>query len=71
MCYQRLFEQYLKDAEIVKTHMQLLKKSIKDASEEKKENIKYRIDVLYTIYRDLICTAKYLERKCEVRKRGK
>jgi len=71
MCYRRLWEQYLRDAEIVKTHIQFLKKSSLNLSEEKHENLKYRIDVLYTMYLDLIHTAEYLEWKCEVLKREK
>lgn len=71
MCYRRLWVQYLRDAEIVKTHIQFLKKAKKDITKEKSENLKYRIDILYNIYLDLIHTAKYLEKKCEVIKRGK
>lgn len=71
MCYRKLWAQYLRDAEIVKTHIKSLKKSQKDIPEEKSKSIKYRIDILYNIYLDLIHTAKYLEKKCEVMKRGK
>ncbi len=71
MCYRRLWIQYLRDAEIVKTHIKFLKKSNKNKNEELHKDIKYRIDILYNIYLDLIHTAEYLEKKCEVIKRGK
>lgn len=71
MCYRKLWAQYLRDAEIVKTHIQFLKKSKKNINEEQNISLKSRIDILYNVYLDLIHTAKYLEEKCEVVKRGK
>ena len=67
MYYQKLYEDYLKEAKILKNYIKCLKKEIQFT--EDKENLEYRINILYKMYLDLKHTTEYLKIKCEVMKK--
>lgn len=60
MCYKHLYNIYFNDAEKLKRHIQILKKSSINSQE-----LKYRISVLYNMYSDLTYVLEYLNKKCE------
>ena len=66
MYYQKLYEEYLKETKILKNYIKHLKKE--NCSAKEKENIDYRISILYKMYLDLKHTTEYLKVKCEVMK---
>ena len=67
MYYQKLYENYLKETKILKNYIKSLKKEASIAKD--KENIEYRISILYKMYLDLKHTTEYLKFKCEVMKK--
>lgn len=66
MLYKSMYEEYSKQAEILKVHIKTLKTQYVREVGFEREKFKYRISVLYPMYLDLLHTAQYLRRKCEV-----
>ncbi len=66
MYYLKLYKEYIKQMDVLKSHIKLLKNTPSEMWEH--ENIKWRVSVLYSMYLDMKHTAEYLKRKCEVMK---
>ena len=66
MCYCELYEEYLREVEILADYVRYLRAVSKNAPLNQKEGIKRRISILYTMYREMKETTEYLGRRCEV-----
>lgn len=65
MCYCELYEEYLREVEILADYVRYLRAVSKNAPLNQKEGIKRRISILYTMYREMKETTEYLGRRCE------
>ena len=71
MCYCELYEEYLREVEILADYVRYLRAVSKNAPLNQKEGIKRRISILYAMYREMKETTEYLGRRCEVKNNAK
>lgn len=71
MYYCKLYEEYLREVEILADYVKYLKAMSKNAPLNQKEGIKRRISILYTMYRDMKETTEYLGKRCGVKNNAK
>lgn len=69
MSYESLRDEYRQQAQILRKHIKSLKTQYVKSYGLEKEQLEYRISILYPMYLDLLHTTEYLKRKCEVLKK--
>ena len=63
MCYKKLAEEYLKESEILKTHIKKIKKYYYYKNDTDERDNYYRLKTLYSMYLDLKHIGEYLIEK--------
>lgn len=66
MSYRNLAEEYFTEAEVLKKHINNLKKQYKGEICPENSEIYYRVSTLYAMYLDMKHVGEYLIRKSEV-----